>query len=584
MIGALLYLQLHSFWNRLVARLKRLKQPKYLIGGIVGGLYFYFYFFRFVLFGGGRGRAAAGAFSMEYAAVAESIGAMMLIVLVAWAWIVPHARAALAFTEAEVAFLFPAPVTRRTLIHFKLLKSQAAILFTTLFMTLLSGRFANGGSVWIHAAGWWVILSTLNLHFLASSFARTRLLDRGVSNWQRRLAVLLLAAALAVIVFVWGGRAMAAPTLEDVTGLRAFADYLRRVVASGPAPYLLYPFRLVVRPYVARDAVEFALALGPALLLMIAHYWWVIRSDVAFEEASVALAQRRAELVAAARAGNRVSGERGRKAKRAPFELKSTGFPAVALLWKNLISAGQLFTLRLWLILAAIAAPTCFVFGTTAKNSERLPVLGLGALMLAGWSLLIGPQIARQDFRQDLPVADILKMYPMRGWQVVLGELLAPAAILTAVQWVLLLVAVCFVERIPGGESIPVLTRAAFGVAAAIVVPMLNVVSLLIPNAAVLLFPAWFQTGRDAPHGIEATGQRLIFVIGQSLVFVVSLAPAGVAFLVVYWSLNLLTGLVVSVPLAALAAALALAVEAGLGIRLLGRLFERFDLSAEPAS
>src|ERR1051325_1720980 len=332
MIGALLYLRLHSSWNRLLSRVKRLKKPKFLAGFLVGGLYFYFYFFRHFFFGRKPANDPVRELTPEVLAGFELLGALALLGLVLVKWVLPYRRVALAFSEAEVAFLFPAPIHRRTLIHFKLLKSQAAILFTTLFMTLLSGRFANGGSVWIHAGGWWVILSTLNLHFLASSFARTRLLDRGVSNWQRRLAVLLLAAALAVIVFVWGGRAMAAPTLEDVTGLRAFADYLRRVVASGPAPYLLYPFRLVVRPYVARDAVEFALALGPALLLMIAHYWWVIRSDVAFEEASVALAQRRAELVAAARAGNRVSGERGRKAKRAPFEFKSTGGQAVVLL------------------------------------------------------------------------------------------------------------------------------------------------------------------------------------------------------------------------------------------------------------
>ena len=36
--------------------------------------------------------------------------------------------------------------------------------------------------------------------------------------------------------------------------------------------------------------------------------------------------------------------------------------------------------------------------------------------------------------------------------------------------------------------------------------PALNLISLLIPNAAVLLFPAWFQPGKDSPQGIEATG------------------------------------------------------------------------------
>ena len=57
MISALLYLQYHTFRNRLVSRFRRLKQPKYLIGAIVGGLYFYFYFFRY-LFRGFGGRPA----------------------------------------------------------------------------------------------------------------------------------------------------------------------------------------------------------------------------------------------------------------------------------------------------------------------------------------------------------------------------------------------------------------------------------------------------------------------------------------------------------------------------------------------
>src|ERR1039457_3573935 len=45
-ITALIYLQYHSIRNRTVMRIKRLKQPKYLVGGIVGGLYFYCYFSR----------------------------------------------------------------------------------------------------------------------------------------------------------------------------------------------------------------------------------------------------------------------------------------------------------------------------------------------------------------------------------------------------------------------------------------------------------------------------------------------------------------------------------------------------------
>ena len=56
MISALLYLQYHSIRNRTVMRIKRLKQPKYLVGGIVGGLYFYWYFFRVLFAAPGRGQ------------------------------------------------------------------------------------------------------------------------------------------------------------------------------------------------------------------------------------------------------------------------------------------------------------------------------------------------------------------------------------------------------------------------------------------------------------------------------------------------------------------------------------------------
>jgi hypothetical protein len=112
---------------------------------------------------------------------------------------------------------------------------------------------------------------------------------------------------------------------------------------------------------------------------------------------------------------------------------------------------------------------------------------------------------------------------------------------------------------------------------------MLDLLLLLIPNAAVLLFPAWIQAGREGPRGIEATGQRLILVLGQLLVFAVTLLPAAAVSAAVFFVIKLALGaaIAVALPPAAVAAAVILAVEAGLGVMLLGRLFERFDLSAE---
>ena len=126
MIGALVYLQVQSVRNRLRVRIGRLKKPKYLVGALVGAAYFYFFFLR-NLFASSRAPAAVNpSSSPETLALTELLGALVLLAMAGVAWIFPRERAALVFTEAEIAFLFPAPVTRKTLIHFKLLRSQAA--------------------------------------------------------------------------------------------------------------------------------------------------------------------------------------------------------------------------------------------------------------------------------------------------------------------------------------------------------------------------------------------------------------------------------------------------------------------------
>ena len=586
MISALFYLQFNSVKNRTVMRFKRLKQPKYLIGLVFGAIYFYFYFFRFLLMPRGR---MGGASSMANAIPTdpifyESIGALILFGIVLLAWVVPHQRAALAFTEAEVAFLFPAPVSRKSLIHFKLMRSQLAILFTVLFLTLLSNRFGGAGRGLIRAAGWWVILLTLNLHFLASSFALTRLMDRGLSNWKRRVAVLLLVALAVGGVVAWAVRSTPELTSGDLANVRSLSDYFDQVMVSGPLPYLLYPFRLVVKPYLAADWISFLNAIWPALLLMLAHYIWVIRADVAFEEASVEASKKLAEKVAAMRAGNRGALTKFKK-KRAPFNLQPRGWPLIALLWKNLINAGGAFTARTWISIAVALIVMALALRGTMARSNWTMLVGMFTAMVGAWALLIGPQIVRQDFRQDLPNMDLLKGFPLRGWQVALGQILAPTIILTGVHWLLLVIAVACACAMPAEiMRIPPLLALAIGAGLAMVLPGLNLISLLIPNGAVLLFPAWFQTGKDAPTGIEATGQRIVFALGQFLAYGLSLIPAVAAFFGVFLLTQFFAGDAVAVIAASFATALVLLAEAGLGVMLLGSLFERFDLSKETAN
>jgi hypothetical protein len=373
-----------------------------------------------------------------------------------------------------------------------------------------------------------------------------------------------------------------------MTDFSSLQNYCQAVLTSGPLPWLLFPFRLVVRPYLAPDGHAFVRAVWPALGITLLHYWWVTRSDVAFEEASVEASRRMALKVAAVRSGN-LHGHSKAKAKRAPFVLVPAGTPVVGLLWKNLISAGQMFSPRLWILIAIVAVMVSSFVAQSSRNSSLISTLGMAAGLVILWSLAIGPQVLRQDLRQDLAMADVLKMYPLRGWEVALGELLAPVAILTGVQWVLVLISGVLLWASPSSH----LSRSAvmaIGACAVLVLPMLNLIIFQIPNAAVLLFPAWFQIGKERAQGIEVTGQRIIAVFAQFLVFILALIPASIAFGAVFFPLRMLlaqamsdgvaSGLIAAAP-GLVVAAVVLGAEAALGIVLLGRAFEKFDVSSE---
>ncbi len=68
---------------------------------------------------------------------------------------------------------------------------------------------------------------------------------------------------------------------------------------------------------------------------------------------------------------------------------------------------------------------------------------------------------------------------------------------------------------------------------------------------------------------------------GQMLVFILALIPAAEAFALVFFTGKFVGGPLVALPIAAGAAAILLALEAAVAIGLLGRLFERLDVSTE---
>ena len=257
----------------------------------------------------------------------------------------------------------------------------------------------------------------------------------------------------------------------------------------------------------------------------------------------------------------------------------------MAILWKNLLSAGQLFNVRFALTLLGWAAFVGWSFHGGAREAVWSQLVGTMALVLVAWSVVLGPQFVRQDFRQDLAVADLLKGYPLHGWQLALGELLTPALVLTLVQWILIVLAATLSKTGFGEDDTPLWQGHASLAAAAMILALpLNVVSLIVPNAAALLLPAWFAnpTTPGAARGVEVIGQRFLFLLGQFAVLLLATLPVAVTLFLVYvLAAEPLLGTAWALPVAALAAALVGSVEAAGGLLLLGHWFENYDVSAE---
>ncbi len=594
MLGALLYLRFTSFKNWVIARAKRLRQPKYLLGAVVGCAYFYFFFFR--AFGpgqhqpGGDAAAAQAQRALEAAQIGlptdwlpalTAAGALALLTFATFIWVVPTQRAALGFSEAEIAFLFPAPISRRRLVHFRLLSAQFRSLIGAAVMMLFSNRWSFiGGNALTHALGWWFVFSTLNLHFSGATFTLTRLTDLGLGTWRRRLLVFITIAAVFAVA-MWRAPAAAAPATTEEVELRSLTDSIVALSATVPLSWLLWPFQLVIAPFLAVDATAFLIALGPALAVVALHYLWVVRTAVDFEDSSVDYAQKRSARIAAWRAGGRRS-QTPTKARSGPFRLAQHGRPELAFLWKNLLAAWPYFNLRVWLGAAAVI----IAGGAWLRSQPGLQVgvmsIGWFTLAFAGYVVVVGPQFARQDIRSDLPNADILKTYPLAGWQVVLGEMLTPVAILTGVLWLALLVIALTLQ--PGGQTAEWLTpgvRLTFGVAMAVVTPALVTLQLIVPNAAALLFPSWFQLTRTRGGGPEVVGQRMIFFFAQLFTMAFALLPAALAAVAAGFMFWWLLGPAGTIGIAALAVLAVLIGEVWCALWWLGRRFEKLDLSAE---
>ena len=557
-LRALLFLRLTSLRNKVWSQVRRLRQPKDLLGAIAGAAYFWFFIFRHA----GKGSPGRVFEDMIAPGPLEFIAAFVLTLFLVLIWVTPGDNPGLAFSEAEVAFLFPAPLARRQLIHYKLLDGLLMSLLGAVFFTLLAGGLSHG---WVGAfrklGAWWSLNANMALHQTLAALSIVRLTRFGVRASLRRVLIIVgLVLLLAAIIGV---------------GLKS---------GAASVEWLLWPARLAVRPFLADSLGSYLLALCPAFGFVALQYFLIHRMESPFEEASVALAQKRGETIARMRSGKFVAFAGRKKAKSGPFRLGDRLPVEAAFLWKNLMAAPAYLNRKVFLGVAAV-----IYFGLTWLKSRPNIESPLIASVIAGISLALlayllvfGPQVARNDLRSDIINADMLKTYPLAGWRILLGSLLAPTVILTGIAWLFLLAAGLGLTP-PTGQALwftPQL-RVVGGIAAALIMPALCAVQLLVPNAATLIFPAWSQTNRSMGGGMDIMGQRLIFFAGQFVCLVFALLPAGILGGGTIFLTQWLIGLPAAIALAVVPVLVVFVVELWFGVWFLGPRFERLDISSE---
>ena len=476
MTGAFAYLTVCSMRNSVRTRVRRLRQPRYLVIAL-----------GFVLYVGSMmiGRPPSGAFG--FAAIdtvrAWTIAVTAATLLLATAWVLP-VGAALRFTNAEILFLFPAPLTRRQLIGYKLVRVLLGSAFTGAFLTVFIGPHRLGPALFF-AAKCATVMVLLTLHGVGVATYRTNVKEVGRLPGRRwpiiAAACLLTPVAGAALVFV------------------AFSS-----------------------------ATRFMAAFPLAALIVAVNTLWIIRTDTAFEDA----ATETADKINRALTTGQAFAPRLPRTRTSLFRLAPRGRAETAILWKNWLLLGR--GSRQALITSVILLTglvTMFLFGTGGVVTGD--VIGDISMFAVALIVALGPAMLRIDLRQDLAHLVLIKTWPVRGAALLRGELLAPAIALSLCAAAAIVVgsaaapALLFVDEPTTGA------RVAFAISAVLALTAVILTQLVVHNGIAAAFPAWVELKPATGAAAMETNVRMMIVMYGSLILVALavLIPGGPAFL-----------------------------------------------------
>ncbi|HEY2323817.1 MAG TPA: putative ABC exporter domain-containing protein, partial [Thermoanaerobaculia bacterium] len=552
MTKAFWFITVRSFKNRIVVRLRRLREPRYLVGFIAGLAYIWFTGLKRLMVvhsfrNGIPGmQIPTGDFVVDCAAFAALIPMLL-------AWALPDQGGGLVFSEAEIQFLFAAPVSRRQLLIYKVLRQQPPILISALLMSF----FGFGSSRFI---GIWLAFVTLSLYFTTVGLARARLKLAGIGFLWRLLFVLASLAGLGAMV-IHGFGAMPHLTRYDPQVLHLLDQPLRTPAFQ----VILFIPRFFAAAVLPNSLAQLALA---SLMLAVTAFVLLqiaAQLNVAFEDASIRAAgkkQNYVERLRGFRSGQRVIFPRF----PTPFRLPASPSPELAILWKNLIATLRISIVFMIVILGVFAillGESLFAPATIRGGAATL------ALFICCFFPLVASNILSQDLRLDLQRIEILKSYPISGERLVAAEIAAPLTIMSVVELLLLTGSLLILHLPNETAALQRIATPEFAIVVLLFAIPICAMQLLIRNAAAVLFPAWTLRSQDDQRGFAVMGQRVVVLAGNLLILTISLIPPAILVLI-GWFVSRSFQASFAVPFATVPAVALLVGEVWLGIKMLG--------------
>jgi hypothetical protein len=403
-----------------------------------------------------------------------------------------------------------------------------------------------------------------------------------------------LAVPLLVLAGIGGSIALSIRKPETpILGFTELMVWLDTAFTTGVAGVILWPLRQVALLSFSPDAASFGLRLLPVLALLLLHYLWVMRCDAAFEEEALALSQKIARTIEAARRG-RLSAERAspspRRARSPLFALAPTGPAWRAISWKNFLALTRELSPKFLLIIFLLSIIAFGVLSAVAadpgEDDEALDLPVVFGGILAACAAMFGlftSTLMREDMRRDLENVDLLKTFPLRGRELLRGEVLGGTFYAAGIQIALILASASFMAA-SSTRPFSVFEIVAVALSAAILFPCFGYLSLVLENGMVILFPAWILPekgmGPGTPQGMENMGRMMVLGFVRLLGLGILLLPpglvAGIGIAVGYIFLG-----IVAVPIGAGIAAVGILIEAECLLWWFGRCFETLDPSAE---